>query len=287
MKRYGFLGLGIMGSAMAGRLVAAGLDVTVWNRTAEKCLPLVEKGASQGSSPAEVMARCDITLAMVSDPAAATALCFDAGGILEGVAPGKAYIDFSTVDPATTVRIGEAVTGRGGRFLEGPVSGSKKPAEDGTLVFLCAGDQSLYREAAPVLGVMGKKSYCFKEVGQGAQMKLIVNMLLGTVMTSLGEGLALGDKAGLQMADILEVLTQGPLDNPLFRMKGPQMIDNNYATAFPLKHMQKDLRLALQLGDTVGQSLFTAGAANNLFLKARQTGSGDEDFAAVFKTIKS
>jgi 3-hydroxyisobutyrate dehydrogenase-like beta-hydroxyacid dehydrogenase len=287
MIKYGFLGLGIMGKAMAANLIGAGLDVTVWNRTKEKCMPLVEQGAFLGNSPGEVTAHCDITFAMVSDPVAATALFFDEGGVLEGMAPGKAYIDVSTVDPATSLRIAEAVKAKGGRFLEAPVSGSKKPAEDGNLVFLCSGDESLYLDADPALQLMGKKSFYFKEVGQGAQMKLVINMIMGTMMTAFGEGLALGGKAGLNMADILDVLTQGAIDNPMFRLKGPQMAQNNFPTAFPLKHMQKDMRLALQLGDEYGQPLFTAGAANNLYIKTREAGGADEDFSAVLKAIMS
>lgn len=287
MMKYGFLGLGIMGKAMTNNLIAAGYDVTVWNRTKEKCQPLVDKGARLGNSPGEVTAQCDITFAMVSDPAAAASLFFDECGVLEGIAPGKAYIDVSTVDPVTAIRIAEAVKVKGGRFLEAPVSGSKKPAEDGTLVFLCSGNESLYHEAAPALKLMGKKSFFFKEIGQGAQMKLVINMIMGTMMTAFGEGLALGDKAGLGMADILDVLSQGAIDNPMFRMKGPQMAENNFAPAFPLKHMQKDMRLALQMGDEYGQALFAAGAANNSYIKARETGGGDEDFSAVLRAIMS
>lgn len=287
MIRYGFLGLGIMGEAMATNLIKAGLDVTVWNRTQEKCAPLVEQGAKLGSSPGAVTAQCDITFAMVSDPHASSSLFFGEKGVLEGIGQGKSYIDVSTVDPSTSGHIAEAVKIAGGRFLEAPVSGSKKPAEDGTLVFLCSGDESLYHEAAPALQLMGKKSFYFKEVGQGAQMKLVINMIMGTMMTAFGEGLALGEKAGLDMPDILEVLTQGAIDNPMFRLKGPQMAKNNFPTAFPLKHMQKDIRLALQLGDEYAQPLFTAAAANNLYLKTREAGGADEDFSAVFKAIMS
>jgi 3-hydroxyisobutyrate dehydrogenase-like beta-hydroxyacid dehydrogenase len=286
MKKLGFLGLGIMGTAMAGNLIKAGFDVTVWNRTTNKCAPLVKQGARQGNSPAEVVAESDITFAMVSDPDDAKALCFNEGGVLEGISPGKSYIDVSTVDPATSILIARAISKKGGRFLEAPVSGSKKPAEDGTLVFLCGGDEPLYLEAKPAFEVMGKESFYFNEVGQGAQMKLVVNMIMGTMMTALGEGLALGDKVGLKMSDILSVLTQGAIDNPMFRLKGPQMAKESFPTAFPLKHMQKDMRLALQLGDEYQQALYTSSAANSSYIRARNTGSADEDFSAVMKTIK-
>ncbi|MGW8193207.1 MAG: NAD(P)-dependent oxidoreductase [Desulforhopalus sp.] len=286
MKKYGFLGLGIMGTAMAINLLKSGNKVVVWNRTNEKCLPLVDHGASRGTNPAEVIAQCDITFAMVSDPAAAQALCFDRGGVLESITTGKAYIDVSTVDPAVSINISTAITEKGGRFLEAPVSGSKKPAEDGTLIFLCAGDESLYHEAGPALQVMGKKSFYFGEVGRAAQMKLVVNMIMGIMMVGFGEGLALGDKAGLDMNNILEVLAEGAINNPMFQLKGPQILANTFHPAFPLKHMQKDMRLALQLGDQYSQPLYSAGAANATYIKAGEAGCGDEDFSAVFKAIK-
>ena len=286
MKKYGFLGLGIMGQAMAANLLKAGLDLTVWNRTADKCESLTRNGASRGETPAEVVAKSDITFAMVSDPAAARELCFGKQGVLEGITPGKGYIDVSTVDPQTSVEIGLAINKKGGRFLEAPVSGSKKPAEDGTLVFLCAGDDSLYHEAMPALEVMGKKNFYFGEVARGAQMKLVINMIMGTMMTAFGEGLSLGEKAGLNMSDIITVLDQGVIANQMFRLKGPMMVGGRFPSAFPLKHMQKDMRLALQMGDENGQALFTSGAANASYIKARSKGCDNDDFSAVLQVIK-
>ncbi len=286
MTRYGFLGLGIMGQAMAANLVRAGLDVMVWNRTAEKCRSMAELGAHQGESPAAVVAACDVTFAMLADPTAAEAVCFGPDGVLAGLAPGKAYVDISTVDPQTATRIDRAVTERGGRFLEAPVSGSRKPAEEGTLVFLCAGEEALFREVEPVLGKMGKHLHFLGATGQGARMKLVVNMIMGTMLTGFAEGLALAGKAGLAPADLLAVLDEGALANPLFRLKGPAMAEGRFATAFPLKHMQKDLRLALQLGDEVAQPLSAAAAANAAYIRARAAGCAEEDFSAVLKVIE-
>ncbi len=287
MKKYGFLGMGIMGKEMASNLLKAGLDVTVWNRTSESCKALVDQGAQQGKTPAEVIAKCDITFGMVSDPEAATALCFDKGGVLDGISAGKSYIDVSTVDADTSTNIYDAITEKGGRFLEAPVSGSKKPAQDGALVFLCSGDRSLYDEAEEALSIMGKKAFYFKDIGQGAQMKLVINMVMGTMMTAFSEGLALGDTIGLNKEDILDVLAQGAINNPMFQLKGPLMNGGNFTPAFPLKHMQKDMRLALLAGDEQCQELFTAGAANNLYVKAKKIGCSDEDFSAVMKAICS
>jgi len=286
VKKYGFLGLGIMGQAMVANLLKAGFTVTVWNRTANKCDALIKKGALHQETPAQVVASSDITFAMVSDPAASKELCFGKQGVLEGIGQNKGYIDVSTVDPQTSMEIGNAINEKGGRYLEAPVSGSKKPAEDGALVFLCAGDNSLYVEAIPVFELMGKKSFYLGETGFGAKMKIVINMIMGTMMAGFAEGISLGEKSGLEKSDILDILDQGAIANPMFRLKGPMMIENNFSTAFPLKHMQKDMRLALHLGDEKGQALYTAGAANFSYIKARSKGFEDEDFSAVLKAIR-
>lgn len=204
MTNYGFLGLGIMGKAMAVNLIQAGFQVTVWNRSPEKCAELIAMGASQGATPKEVTARCDITFAMVSDPAAAMDICMGTNGAAAGIGSGRSYIDMSTVDDATSQTIAAAITEAGGRFLEAPVSGTKKPAEDGTLIILAAGDKSLYDEALPAFNVMGKMSPFLGEVGQGAKMKLVVNMIMGGMLSIFCEGMSLGLKGGLDGHQILE-----------------------------------------------------------------------------------
>jgi len=286
MQKFGFIGLGIMGSAMARNLIEAGFDVTLWNRSPEKGAPLGALGARTAPTPRAVIETCPVTFAMLADPEAAEAVCFGPGGVLEGITPGKGYVDMSTVDAAASRKIGAAVSARGGRFLEAPVSGSRKPAEEGTLVILAAGDRSLYEEAMPGLDRMGKKILFLGEVGSGANMKLVVNMVMGGMMAILCEGLALGEKAGLDQADILDVLDAGAIANPMFRLKGGLIARGEFTAAFPLRHMQKDLRLAVGLGDRCGQPLHSAAAANEGFKRARQMGLGDEDFSALYKAIR-
>lgn len=287
MESYGFLGLGIMGNAMAKNLVKAGFQVTVWNRSQEKCAELQAMGAKVAATPAEVTSSCAVTIAMLADPAAAHEVCFGPHGALEGIGAGRGYVDMSTVDAATSREIGAAVTAKGGRFLEAPVSGSKKPAEDGTLIILAAGERGLFDQSLPLFEKMGKKSLFLGEVGRGAEMKLIVNMVMGGMMAIFCEGLALTEKAGLAATDLLDVLDAGALANPMFKLKGNQITQGAFAPAFPLKHMQKDMRLAVALGDALGQPLFTAAAANESFKRAKAKGCSDEDFCAVFKAIAS
>jgi 3-hydroxyisobutyrate dehydrogenase-like beta-hydroxyacid dehydrogenase len=286
MAKLGFLGLGIMGSAMAYRLVRDGWDMTIWNRDEAKCQPLIEAGAKQGENPAAVAAACDLTIAMVSDPAASRAIAFGEHGVIEGLSQGKGYVEMSTIDEETSCAIARAVQAKDARYLEAPVSGSKKPAEDGTLVILAAGDRTLFDEVKPAFEVMGKLSIYLGATGQGSRMKLIVNMIMGSMMTAFCEGIALAHAAHLAPEDLFAVLDAGALSNPMFRLKGPQIEEESFPPAFPLKHMQKDLRLALALGDQLAISTPAAAVANEAFKRARKMGLADQDFAAVWKAIR-
>ncbi|XP_010277859.1 PREDICTED: glyoxylate/succinic semialdehyde reductase 1 [Nelumbo nucifera] len=283
----GFLGLGIMGKAMSMNLLRHGFKVTVWNRTLSKCEELVEHGASIGKTPAEVVKKCKYTIAMLSDPSAALSVAFDKDGVLEQICSGKGYIDMSTVDADTSSKISEEITKKGGCFLEAPVSGSKKPAEDGQLIILAAGEKQLYDEAIPAFNVMGKKSFFLGQVGNGAKMKLVVNMIMGSMMNAFSEGLVLADRSGLDQQTLLDVLDLGAIANPMFKLKGPAMVQNNYPPAFPLKHQQKDMRLALALGDENAVSMPVAAASNEAFKKARSLGFEDHDFSAVYEVVKA
>ncbi|XP_060203217.1 glyoxylate/succinic semialdehyde reductase 1 [Lycium barbarum] len=285
MEEIGFLGIGIMGKAMAVNLLRHGFKVTVWNRTLSRCDELVQHGASVGETPAAVIKKCKYTIAMLSDPAAALSVVFDKDGALEQICGGKGYIDMSTVDADTSSKISEAITSKGGSFVEAPVSGSKKPAEDGQLVILAAGDKALYDQVLPAFDVLGKKSFFLGQVGNGAKMKLVVNMIMGSMMNAFSEGIVLADKSGLDPHTLLDVLDLGAIANPMFKMKGPAMIKNSYPPAFPLKHQQKDMRLALALGDENAVPMPVAVAANEAFKKARSLGLGDHDFSAVFETV--
>ncbi|GAQ92564.1 3-hydroxyisobutyrate dehydrogenase-related protein [Klebsormidium nitens] len=282
----GWLGLGIMGTAMTRNLLKAGYDVTVWNRTLSKAEGMVQEGARLGKTPAQVVRDCDITFAMLADPAAALSAALGEDGAVAGVSAGKGYVDVSTVDGDTARQIAEAVRKAGGQFLEAPVSGSKKPAEDGTLIFLTAGDKALFDRASAAFDVMGKAKFFLGDVGQGANMKLVVNMVMGSMLASFSEGLLLGQAAGLSPETILEVVLLGAINAPLYSMKGPTMLKGSYSPAFPLKHQQKDLRLALELAEAVGQPLPVAAAANALYEKAREAGLGDQDFSAVLEALK-
>ncbi|XP_045799982.1 glyoxylate/succinic semialdehyde reductase 2, chloroplastic [Trifolium pratense] len=285
--RVGFLGLGIMGTPMAQNLIKAGVDLTVWNRTKSKCDPLINLGAKYKPSPEEVATSCDLTFAMLADPQSAVDVALGKHGAANGIGPGKGYVDVSTVDVDTSKLINGQIKSTGALFLEAPVSGSKKPAEDGQLIFLTAGDKNLYDTVAPFLDIMGKSRFYLGDVGNGAAMKLVVNMIMGSMMASFSEGLLLSEKVGLDPKVLVEVISQGAISAPMYSMKGPSMIQSHYPTAFPLKHQQKDLRLALGLAESVSQPIPIAAAANELYKVAKSHGYSDEDFSAVIEALKS
>ena len=283
----GFIGLGIMGSAMAHNLLKAGHQLTVWNRTPAACDPLTAAGARVAASPREVAGRCDIVCTMMADPAAVRAVRDGADGIVAGLAAGKGYIDLSTVDAETARESYRMTAACGAQFLEAPVAGSRKPAEDGTLTIMTAGDRELYDRGLPLLQAMGKKLLFLGEAGSAARMKLANNLVMGGMLTALAEGMALAERSGLDLAQLLEVLDSGALSNPMFRLKGPAMAaDGPFPAAFPLKHMQKDLRLALRLAEEQGQPLFATATVNELFKKGVAAGLGDADFSAVWSVVR-
>ena len=164
-------------------------DLIVWNRTSSACDPLVKAGAMLANSPKEVCEKSDICYVMVSTPEASLEVAQKAS---EGISGNKGYVDCSTVDRKTAKQVSDLITSKGGRYLEGPVSGSKQPAENGQLIFLCAGSESLFKEIyaedANQLNKMGKASFFLgDEVGAGANMKLVVNSCMGSIMASFAE----------------------------------------------------------------------------------------------------
>lgn len=277
-----------MGSAMASNLLKAGFKVTVWNRSADKYSPLVDLGATVATSPRAAAEISDVVIAMMATPAAVLSVRDGAEGIIAGLSSGSGYVDMSTVDADTSLESYRLAHEKGALFLEAPVAGSRKPAEDATLTIMAAGDRELYDSSLPVLEKMGKKLLFLGETGKASRMKLANNLVMCGMLTALCEGISLAAGSGLDTAQLLEVLDSGAVANPMFRLKGPQIAANKeFPTAFPLKHMQKDLRLALQLAEEVGQPLFVTATINELYKKALTENHGDADFAAISRIIRN
>lgn len=285
--KIGFAGLGIMGSAMATNLIRGGFEVMVWNRSADKCTALADLGGAVAASPRSLAESCDVVITMMATPAAVESIRDGSEGVLAGLSSGKGYVDMSTVDAETSIKSAHLAHEKGALFLEAPVAGSRKPAEDAMLTIMAAGDRGLYDRSLPALEKMGKKILYLGDTGNAARMKLANNLVMCGALTALCEGMALAAGSGLDTAQLLDVLDSGAVSNPMFRLKGAQIAANKeFPTAFPLKHMQKDLRLALRLGEEVGQPLFATATINELYKAALVQGLGDEDFAAVSRVIR-
>ncbi|XP_066868602.1 cytokine-like nuclear factor N-PAC isoform X9 [Kogia breviceps] len=290
-KKIGFLGLGLMGSGIVSNLLKMGHTVTVWNRTAEKerrdqertSLSRSKEGARLGRTPAEVVSTCDITFACVSDPKAAKDLVLGPSGVLQGIRPGKCYVDMSTVDADTVTELAQVIVSRGGRFLEAPVSGNQQLSNDGMLVILAAGDRGLYEDCSSCFQAMGKTSFFLGEVGNAAKMMLIVNMVQGSFMATIAEGLTLAQVTGQSQQTLLDILNQGQLASIFLDQKCQNILQGNFKPDFYLKYIQKDLRLAIALGDAVNHPTPMAAAANEVYKRAKALDQSDNDMSAVYR----
>lgn len=241
VKSVGFIGLGLMGDGMARRLLTHNYPLTIWNRSKDKCDNLKADYGNLvvvADSPADVVKRSDITFLMLSTPEVTKSAYVGADGLLSSICAGKSVIDCATLAPADMMWADAEVRARGGRFVEGPVSGSKVPAEKGQLIFMLAGDQILAEEAQPYLALMGKASHFIDtEVGSATKMKLIVNGILSNMLACVAEGISITADSGLSSSVLLEVLSQGAMASPLIAMKGPV---RHFITLQDLRHFHGD-----------------------------------------------
>ncbi|XP_040295856.1 putative oxidoreductase GLYR1 isoform X2 [Bufo bufo] len=282
-KKIGFLGLGLMGSGIVSNLLKMGHTVTVWNRTAEKCDLFVQEGAHLGRTPAEVVSTCDITFACMADPKAAKDLVLGPSGVLQGIRPGKCYVDMSTVDPETVTELAQIIVSRGGRFLEAPVAGNQQLSNDGMLMIVAAGDHGVYEDCSSCFQAMGKTSFFLGEVGNAARMMLIINMVQGSFMATIAEGMTLAQVTGQSQQTLLDILIQSQLSSIFLDQKCQNILQGNFKPDFYLKYIQKDLRLAIAMGDSVNHPTPMAAAANEVYKRAKALDQSDNDMSAVYR----
>jgi 3-hydroxyisobutyrate dehydrogenase len=280
-KRIGWIGLGNMGIPMARNLLRAGFEVTVYNRTAAKAAPLEEAGAKLAASPAALWEVSDILITMVADDAALKAIY--SGGFLAGLsgpaaASGKMVIDMSTVSPATSRELAGHLAEKGVEYLDAPVAGSVKPAELGQLVIMAGGKKEAYEAALPIFAKLGKASFLMGEQGAGNAAKLAMNTLLAFNMQGLAEAVIFAREKGIRPEAMLEVVAESAVANGVTKMKTANIVEDNYIAAFALKHLAKDLRLALS------QGMHTPGgiAMHDSYQQALAAGWGEKDISAIF-----
>lgn len=284
--KVGFMGLGIMGSAMAANILKAGYPLTVYNRTAAKAEPLAQLGARMAASPKALADDSAIIIAMVTGPEALYELLFGPQGAAEAFGPEQVFINMSSVSPSFTLQLGKELAPTAVRLVDAPVSGTKKPAEDGTLVILASGNQQRVQDLEPLFLTMGKKViYCGK-TGQGSMMKMFINLLLGLMMEGFAEALNFGRLGGLDFEAMLEVVASGAMNAPMFQVKAPNIRDHNYPAAFPLKHLAKDAKFVVDTAYETGAPVPAGQMLLHLYRAGVAQGWGDEDISAIMKVME-
>ena len=287
MEHVGFIGLGTMGTPMALNIKNAGYGLSVWNRNPAKAEPFRTLGITVCASPAELAASCDVLVIMVFGPEALQEVLNGGHGLCAGLKPGCTVINMSTVSRESTLAAASAVVACGGVFVDAPVAGSKKPAEDAALTILAGGDRAAVDRIIALLKTMGRVVIYCGPVGQGTAMKLFINLFLGTLMQSLAEGLCVGKKMGLDIPDMLATIENSAVSCPLFKVKGAAISNGDFSKNFSVDLIYKDLTLLLEAAHRLGIPLPLTAAAHEVFSEARAMGFGDEDMAAVIKVIES
>ncbi|HEY6375743.1 MAG TPA: NAD(P)-dependent oxidoreductase [Edaphobacter sp.] len=285
-ERIAILGLGTMGTGMAGNLLKAGFPLTVYNRTEAKAEALVARGARFASTPAEAARGASVIISMLADDAASREVWVGKNGALDAVEEGAILIESSTVSPAWVAEIATLAAQRGAELLDAPVTGSRMQAEAGQLSFLVGGKDLVLEAATPVLKVMSKEIIHLGPVGSGAKMKLINNFLCGVQVASLAEGLAWIERSGLDQEKALSILKAGAPGSPLLGAISARMVSHNYTVNFLLKLMTKDLLYAQTEAARYSVDLKTAEVARSLFEAAIAKGFGDVDMASVIEPLR-
>jgi 3-hydroxyisobutyrate dehydrogenase len=285
--KIGFLGLGLMGSGMAARLLAAGYPLTVWNRTRERTGPLAELGATVAESPAGAAEGAEIIFSMLADDAACRATWLGEDGALASTPAGAVLVESSTVTVSWVEELSEVAEARGLTLVDAPVTGSKAQAAAGQLLFLAGGSAEAVERVAPALRAMGRDVIHLGPTGSGARMKLINNFLCGVQIASLAEALAMIERSGLEPAKAVGVLTQGAPGSPLVNAISARMMQRQYEPNFYLQLMAKDLQYATVEAAEQGIDAMTGTAALRVFERAIAAGLGEQDIAAVVEPFRA
>ncbi len=276
------LGTGIMGSAMARNLAAAGLRTRAWDRSAAASAPLAASGVIVAAAPADAVRDAQVVITIVPTGDITESVVFG-GGVAEAFAPGAVWAQMGTIGVAATAEIG----GRLGRsrpdvlFVDAPVSGSKGPAESGQLLILASGPAAAGPPLRPVFAAIGRKTVWLGEAGQGSRMKLVVNAYMSTLIEGVAEALALAGRLGIDDKELAAAIEGGPLDAPIADAKLHKMASGDYAPEFPLQWALKDVDLALAAARGDGETLPLLSALSRQWHAAVDAGHGREDVSAA------
>jgi 3-hydroxyisobutyrate dehydrogenase-like beta-hydroxyacid dehydrogenase len=273
-----------MGSGFVERLLLAGRDVVGWNRTRSKAEPLIAKGMRWADSPRAVTEQCELVLTMVTDDDALNAIADGPDGILAGVA-GKIFVEMSTAAVATVQAMAERTTAAGGFLLDAPVLGTQLTIAQGKVLTMVGGDETAYERVRPYLLDLGPNVFRIGAVGQAKMMKISLNLCLATQVLALSEGLLLGVKSGIPRDVALDIMLSGATASPMLQFRAPFIKGMPAKAGFDCNMLQKDLKLALAMGQQYGVPLPTTATSNEWLNAARGQGLADFDFAVLYYVL--
>lgn len=279
------LGTGIMGAAMARNLISAGMEVRAWNRTREKVEPLADDGAIVADSPLQAADGVDFLLTMLPDADTTAGVVGD--GVLAALAEGGIWLQMGTVGIEGNDRLAALAEEASVTYVDAPVLGTKKPAEEGRLILLASGPEEARRWCEPVFEAIGGRTMWLGPAGAGSRLKLVTNNWIAGLLGVLGETIAFAEKLGVDPERFLEAIEGGPLDVPYARMKGRMMIEEDFPPSFSLKLARKDVALMLDAAGSEGLRLALTEAVAERYDGAIEAGHGEEDMAAVYQAVKT
>jgi 3-hydroxyisobutyrate dehydrogenase len=285
-ESIGFIGLGIMGGAMAANILRAGYDLTVWNRTPGRITPLAESGAAVAAGPADLAGRSDIIITCVSDTPDVEAVILGPGGVIEGARPGALVIDCSTISPEATRAIAVRLRQKGVHLLDAPVSGGSEGAARGTLSIMLGGEADQVARALPVLQAMGQTITHVGGQGAGQMAKLVNQVLVVVTMQGVAEALLLAQAGGLDLERTLAAVGGGAAGSWMLNNRGPQVIHRDWRPGFTIDLQQKDLRLVLEAADELGIPLPSTALVFQFYRTLQQRGLGGEGNHALVKALE-
>ncbi len=285
MANLGFVGLGVMGSEMVLRLLEKGHTVTGYNRTKAKAERLLKAGMKWANTPREVAAAADMTLSMVTNSAALSAIVDGPDGILSGLTSGKVLIDMSTVSPAYSREVAAKVRGKGADMVDSPVSGSVITLQEGKLSVMIGGRAETFDRIKPVLLDVGPKVTHVGDNGLALVVKIASNLSLAVQMLAFSEGVLLAEKSGIRREVAVDVLTNSAIASPMIKYRGPFVLKLPAEAWFNVNMMQKDMLLALDLGRSLDVPMPTTAVTNEFLTAARGMGLVEQDFAVVFDVL--
>ncbi|HKW18723.1 MAG TPA: NAD(P)-dependent oxidoreductase [Terriglobales bacterium] len=280
--RVAFLGLGIMGHAMAANLVKAGHEVMVWNRTPGKQV----EGARSAASPAEAAQGVEVVWLCVSDTAAVESVLFGPNGVEQSLAEGMIIADSSTISPAATRKFAERVQKKGVQFVDSPVTGSKIGAENGTLLFIVGGDEQTIEKLKPLYAAMGKKIFRMGETSKGQSAKVVMNLQIALIYEGFAEALTLAAKLGVDAETLMPLINMSMVKSGVVEYKAPFVLRRDFVANFPLKLMRKDIRLALDAAKESRVKLPGLETVEEVYDMAVEDGHADLDFAATLMLLE-